>query len=85
MRRSVSSSCFRGLLRRGSVLLAAGLMSAALPAWAGVPRCDAATCPPLQLQLEQGFEVSRQRLEQGLPAAAPACRNQRPPSRCRPG
>lgn len=72
MRRSVSSSCFRGLLRRGSVLLAAGLMSAALPAWAGVPRCDAATCPPLQLQLEQGFEVSRQRLEQGLPAAAPA-------------
>lgn len=54
------------------MLLATGLMSAALPAWAEAPRCDTANCPPLQLQLEQGFEVSRQRLEQGLPAIAPA-------------
>ncbi|MDM4769234.1 hypothetical protein [Solimonas sp. SE-A11] len=81
MRRSASSSCFRGLPRRGSVLLAACLLGAALPAWAEAPRCDAATCPPLQLQLEQGFEVSRQRLEQGLPAAAPVPAQPQPVTR----
>ncbi|AXQ27987.1 hypothetical protein D0B54_04555 [Solimonas sp. K1W22B-7] len=53
-------------------------MAAALPAWPQAPRCDAATCPPLQLRLEEGFQVSRQRLEQGPQAAAAAQRSTAP-------
>ena len=71
MRRSASSSCFRGAPRRGRLLLAACLMGAVLPAWPEAPRCDAATCPPLQLRLEEGFDVSRQPVAPAPSAVAP--------------
>lgn len=72
MRHSASSSSFPGFPRKAGLLLATCLAAAALPAWPEAPRCDAQTCPPLQLRLEEGFQISSQRLEQGMPAAVPA-------------
>jgi len=68
---------------RWSVLmLAASLAVAAGPAQSqAAPDCEAAACPQLSLRLDENFEVSRRRLEQGADVAVPA--NSEPAQRTR--